>query len=95
MLYYAILQVTTPDLIDLPEALLTLLFFPTLVGVAFFADKASDAAWREVHPLVAILHYAILCYTMLYCATLCYTVLREAHPLVAILYYTILYYTVL
>ena len=51
-----ILQGTTPDIIDLPEAILTFLFFPILVLVAFIADKVStDIAWRAKHPIIATL----------------------------------------
>jgi len=48
-----ILLGTTPDVVDLPEAILTFLFFPLLVGTAYIADKVSDSSWRARHPLLA------------------------------------------
>ena len=51
-----ILQGTSPDIINLPEAILTFAFFPLLVLVAFCADKVSTSdEWRAAHPMLASL----------------------------------------
>ena len=41
-----ILMGTSPEMIDITEALLTFLLFPLLVWLAFVADKWSDDRWR-------------------------------------------------
>ena len=49
-----ILQGTSPDIIDIPEAVLTFIFFPILVLIAYNADKASTTPeWRAKHPLIS------------------------------------------
>lgn len=48
-----ILQVITPDVIDVWEAFVTFFFFPVLVWIAFVADKSDDASWRAAHPLTS------------------------------------------
>lgn len=42
---------SSPDVIELWEALITFFAFPVLVCVAYWADKWKDAGWRRKHPL--------------------------------------------
>ena len=48
-----ILMVWSPDVIELPEAVLTFLFFPLLVTVAYYADKLGDPRFIKEHPALA------------------------------------------
>ena len=46
-----VLQYSTPDMVTVGEAFLTLFFFPVLIFFAYTADKWSDEQWKRKHPL--------------------------------------------
>mmetsp|Transcript_2105 Transcript_2105/g.6296 ORF Transcript_2105/g.6296 Transcript_2105/m.6296 type:complete len:484 (+) Transcript_2105:46-1497(+) len=47
-----ILMMSSPDIIDVWEAVVTFLMFPLLVLLAFYADKWKDDGWRRKHPFL-------------------------------------------
>ncbi|KAL1496483.1 hypothetical protein AB1Y20_016437 [Prymnesium parvum] len=47
-----ILMVSSPDLIEVWEAVVTFLGFPFLVLLAYTADRWKDEAWRRKHPFL-------------------------------------------
>jgi solute carrier family 8 (sodium/calcium exchanger) len=47
---YMVLELFTPDFIDLWEAILTLLFFPLMVIIAWWADRDWKCGKRQLAP---------------------------------------------